>query len=158
MLFGGNIPNHINGFEDIQLPIELKINLANKKFIKPTPIQAQTIPIVLSGIDLVSIAETGSGKTLAFLIPSLLHVKKNIPRLFLSSSILNANSANNNQNNIRKYNCPTCLIISPTRELAKQTFTLYESLSKGLRINCNLFTGGLNKSYQIKSMKWSNNL
>lgn len=43
-------------------------------FDKPTPIQAQAIPAVMSGRDLIGIAKTGSGKTLAFLIPMFRHV------------------------------------------------------------------------------------
>lgn len=41
---------------------------------KPTPIQAQAIPAILSGLDVIGIAKTGSGKTLAFLIPMLRHI------------------------------------------------------------------------------------
>ena len=45
------------------------------QFEKPTPIQAQAIPAVMSGRDLIGIAKTGSGKTLAFLIPMFRHVQ-----------------------------------------------------------------------------------
>lgn len=41
---------------------------------KPTPIQAQAIPCIMSGKDLIGIAKTGSGKTLAFLLPMLRHI------------------------------------------------------------------------------------
>ncbi len=44
------------------------------KFTKPTPIQAQAIPVIMSGRDMIGIAKTGSGKTLAFLIPMFRHV------------------------------------------------------------------------------------
>ena len=43
-------------------------------FEKPTPIQAQAIPAIMSGRDLIGIAKTGSGKTLAFLLPMFRHV------------------------------------------------------------------------------------
>jgi ATP-dependent RNA helicase DDX46/PRP5 len=45
------------------------------QYESPSPIQAQAIPAILSGRDLVSIAKTGSGKTLAFLLPLLKHVR-----------------------------------------------------------------------------------
>jgi ATP-dependent RNA helicase DDX46/PRP5 len=44
------------------------------KFEKPTPIQAQAVPAIMSGRDLIGIARTGSGKTLAFLLPLFRHV------------------------------------------------------------------------------------
>lgn len=43
-------------------------------YLKPTPIQAQAIPAILSGRDVIGIAKTGSGKTLAFLIPMFRHI------------------------------------------------------------------------------------
>ena len=49
-------------------------NLAKKGFTEPSPIQAQAIPAVMSGKDLIGIAKTGSGKTLAFLIPMFRHI------------------------------------------------------------------------------------
>ncbi|CAF4555686.1 unnamed protein product, partial [Rotaria magnacalcarata] len=42
-------------------------------YIRPTPIQSQAWPILLSGQDLVGIAQTGSGKTLSFILPALIH-------------------------------------------------------------------------------------
>ena len=44
------------------------------KFEKPTPIQSQAIPAIMSGRDLIGIAKTGSGKTLAFLLPMFRHI------------------------------------------------------------------------------------
>jgi ATP-dependent RNA helicase DDX46/PRP5 len=46
---------------------------------KPTPIQAQALPIILSGRDMIGIAKTGSGKTLAFLLPLFRHIKDQPP-------------------------------------------------------------------------------
>ena len=46
---------------------------------KPTPIQAQAIPVVMSGRDMIGIAKTGSGKTLAFLLPMFRHVQDQPP-------------------------------------------------------------------------------
>ena len=50
------------------------IFLLRNCFEKPTPIQAQGIPAIMSGHDLIGIAKTGSGKTLAFLIPMFRHI------------------------------------------------------------------------------------
>lgn len=49
-----------------------KIQEAN--FLEPTPIQAQSWPLTLSGFDVVGLAETGSGKTLAYLLPGVVHL------------------------------------------------------------------------------------
>ena len=46
---------------------------------RPTPIQAQAIPVVMSGRDMIGIAKTGSGKTLAFLLPMFRHVQDQPP-------------------------------------------------------------------------------
>ena len=50
-----------------------------QNFEKPTPIQAQAIPAIMSGRDLIGIAKTGSGKTLAFLIPMFRHIMDQPP-------------------------------------------------------------------------------
>ena len=72
----------------------------------PTPIQAQALPIALSGNNMVGIGQTGSGKTLAFLLPAFLHIQK-----------LRAGGAGNVENTKEG---PKVVILAPTRELAKQ--------------------------------------
>ena len=46
----------------------------NAGFVEPTPIQAQSFPICLSGFDMIGLAETGSGKTLAYMLPAIIHM------------------------------------------------------------------------------------
>ena len=58
-------------FTDLGLSPSLLSALAAKNYSVPTPIQAQAIPIVLQGRDLLGIAQTGTGKTAAFMLPSL---------------------------------------------------------------------------------------
>jgi len=91
-------------FENSGLPEKLLAKL-NRDFTSPTPIQAQGIPIALSGKNLVGIGQTGSGKTLAFLLPAFLHIMKNKKEDPKYSD---------------HYNGPRALILAPTRELAKQ--------------------------------------
>jgi ATP-dependent RNA helicase DDX46/PRP5 len=53
--------------------------IEKNNFQKPFPIQAQSIPMILSGRDVIGIAETGSGKTFAYLLPMLKHVSSQRP-------------------------------------------------------------------------------
>ncbi|GFH31889.1 DEAD box RNA helicase CiRH51, partial [Haematococcus lacustris] len=67
---------------------------------RPTAIQAQALPAVLSGRDVLGIAKTGSGKTAAFLLPMLVHIM--------------------DQAELVKGTGPIGLVVAPTRELAEQ--------------------------------------
>jgi ATP-dependent RNA helicase DDX46/PRP5 len=62
------------GFSDTILSV-----IEKNQFEKPFPIQAQSIPMILSGRDVIGIAETGSGKTFAYLLPMLKHVAAQRP-------------------------------------------------------------------------------
>lgn len=80
------------------------------KFSKPTPVQAQSWPLLLQGNDLIGLAETGSGKTLAFLIPLIVHVldqMKSIKKIKERKHPLKSKG-------------PMAIILAPTRELALQ--------------------------------------
>ncbi len=69
-------------------------------FDTPMPIQAQALPIIMSGRDCIGIAETGSGKTLAFVLPMLRHIKDQPP--------------------LQQGDGPIALVVAPTRELVQQ--------------------------------------
>ena len=71
---GVGCPPPIRKFADMRLPAGLLAALEHKKIQRPTQIQMQGIPAVLSGRDLIGIAFTGSGKTMVFLIPMLMRV------------------------------------------------------------------------------------
>lgn len=91
-------------FTELGLITPLLARLAELKYQQPTPIQAQTIPSVLAGRDLIAGANTGSGKTATFALPMLQKLRANISSSSKSS----------------KGNYVTGLILVPTRELAKQ--------------------------------------
>ncbi|MBA6349003.1 DEAD/DEAH box helicase [Colwellia sp. BRX8-9] len=95
-------------FTELGLIPPLLARLTELKYLQPTPIQAQAIPSVLAGRDLIAGANTGSGKTATFALPLLQHI-------FLQ---LSADTASNGKSN--KGNYVTGLILVPTRELAKQ--------------------------------------
>jgi ATP-dependent RNA helicase DeaD len=93
----------LENFKELALPIQLEKALLAMKFEVPTPVQAQSIPVVLSGRDLVACAQTGTGKTAAFAIP------------ILANLLLNKES--------------TALVLVPTRELAVQVTKVFRELS-----------------------------
>lgn len=111
----GAKPTH--AFSDFLISDKLKGNIARRGYTTPTPIQDQAIPPILTGRDVVGIANTGTGKTGAFLIP-LIH-KAGLERSF------------------------KVLIITPTRELAVQIRDELQDFSQGLNIDSVLCIGGV---------------
>jgi ATP-dependent RNA helicase DDX46/PRP5 len=103
-------PAPIERWEQAGLSTKVLSTLQSLRFEKPTRIQAQTIPAILSGLDVIGIAKTGSGKTLAFVLPLIRHVIDQRPLAFGEG--------------------PIALILTPTRELALQ---IYEQLGIFLR-------------------------
>ncbi len=101
-------------FETLGLAPELTRALADVGYTIPTPIQAEAIPLILAGHDLMGGAQTGTGKTAAFALP-LLHRLAQAPT----------------QRGPRK---PRALILAPTRELAVQVHDSLRDYSKYLRI------------------------
>ncbi|GFW90099.1 hypothetical protein TNCV_3485511 [Trichonephila clavipes] len=70
-----SIPNPITTFKEAFQPYpELLEELRNQGFSSPSPIQCQAWPIIMSGLDMIGIAQTGTGKTIAFLFPALIHI------------------------------------------------------------------------------------
>jgi ATP-dependent RNA helicase RhlE len=95
----------------------------------PTPIQAQAIPQVFNGRDVMGLAQTGTGKTAAFVLP-----------------ILNRLVGN-------KYGCVRALIIAPTRELAEQIHQAIETLGWKTRLRSVAVYGGVGINPQIQKLK-----
>ncbi|KAL0420134.1 UNVERIFIED_CONTAM: DEAD-box ATP-dependent RNA helicase 24 [Sesamum radiatum] len=71
---GFDVPRPIKTFEDCGFSMELMKAIAKQAYEKPTPIQCQALPIVLSGRDIIGIAKTGSGKTASFVLPMVVHI------------------------------------------------------------------------------------
>ena len=99
----------------------------------PTPIQQQAIPAMLSGRDLIGIAQTGTGKTAAFLLP-LLH------------QLLERRKAKDARRT-------STLILAPTRELAYQIADSVKTLSASLKLSYLVVCGGERYDHQIRSLK-----
>ncbi|GFN75285.1 ATP-dependent RNA helicase ddx41 [Plakobranchus ocellatus] len=101
---GEDLPPPIRSFEAMKFPQPIIDSLKKKGIEKPSPIQIQGIPTVLSGRDMIGIAFTGSGKTLVFTLPIVMFCIEQEKRLPFV-----------------KKEGPYGLIICPSRELAKQT-------------------------------------
>jgi ATP-dependent RNA helicase RhlE len=116
-------------FDDFAIHEALKANLAAKGYVTPSPIQDQTIPMALTGKDIIGIASTGTGKTAAFAIPILQR---------LTSEPGSA-----------------ALIIAPTRELAEQIEQECRSLGKGSGLFGTLLIGGTGMGTQLRDLTLS---
>ncbi|XP_050398804.1 probable ATP-dependent RNA helicase DDX41 isoform X1 [Patella vulgata] len=139
---GDNIPPPIKSFREMKFPKPVLVGLKKKGISRPTPIQVQGIPAVLSGRDMIGIAFTGSGKTLVFTLPIImfaLEQEKKLPFM--------------------KGEGPYGLIICPSRELAKQTYEIINYHIKNLEndgyptLRTALCIGGLAIKEQLDVIK-----
>ena len=122
----------MTSFHDFTLNDAIKRALAEEKYLTPTPIQTQTIPTVLSGRDVIGIAQTGTGKTAAFALPILHRLAAN-PRPPLRKSC-------------------RILVLSPTRELSGQILDSFHTYGRHLRIKATLAIGGVSMGAQVRAL------
>ncbi len=122
----------MTSFHEFKLNDAITRALAEEKYLTPTPIQAQTIPTVMSGRDLIGVAQTGTGKTAAFALP-ILH------RL-----------AANARPPVRK-SCRV-LVLSPTRELSGQILESFRAYGRHLHIKGALVIGGVPMGGQVRAL------
>ena len=118
-------------FSELNLAPALLTALQEENYHTPTAIQAQTIPLILAGADVMGSAQTGTGKTAAFVLP-LLHN-------LLSAEVLP--------------DAVKVLILTPTRELAQQVFASVERYAAHTEIKAALAYGGASIGPQIKAIK-----
>jgi ATP-dependent RNA helicase RhlE len=119
-------------FTDLPLVAPLLASLKDAGYETPTPIQAQAIPLILEGHDLLGVAQTGTGKTAAFCLPILQLLAKNHIR--------------------REPKCPRTLILTPTRELAIQIHQNLETYSKHLKMKHAVVYGGVGQGSQVRDL------
>jgi ATP-dependent RNA helicase RhlE len=121
-------------FADLNLAQPLMRAIADAGYTTPTPVQAQAIPLVLAGGDLLAGAQTGTGKTAGFTLP-ILHR-------------LSAKPAAN-----PRPGRPRCLILTPTRELAAQVEESVQTYGKYLPLKSMVMFGGVNINPQMKALR-----
>ena len=121
-------------FEDLNIIEPILKALKAEGYTQPTPIQEQSIPILLRGKDLLGCAQTGTGKTAAFAVPILQHIYNNIK--FSKGD--------------RKIKA---LIVTPTRELAIQISDSFTSYGKFTGIKNNVIFGGVKQHAQTVALR-----
>ena len=115
-------------FNDLKLDPKVLNTVIKAGYQVPTPIQAKAIPKVLEGKDVLGIAQTGTGKTASFALP-------------IVSLLLKGRA---------KARMPRCLVVCPTRELAAQVATEFDTHSQYTKISKALLIGGVSFGDQEK--------
>ncbi|KAK6618386.1 ATP-dependent RNA helicase ddx42 [Polyplax serrata] len=116
------------GFDDAMMKV-----IRKSEYTTPTPIQAQAVPVALSGRDIIGIAKTGSGKTAAFVWPMLVHIM--------------------DQKELMPGDGPIGLILAPTRELSQQIYAEAKKFGKVYNLQVVCCYGGGSKWEQSKALE-----
>ncbi|MFW5852122.1 MAG: DEAD/DEAH box helicase [Bacteroidota bacterium] len=120
-------------FESLPLIKPIAKSLHEEGYVNPTPIQAEAIPIILEGSDILGCAQTGTGKTAAFAIPII--------------QLLAQRPQEQKKKSIRS------LILTPTRELAIQIDESFKTYGKYTHIESTVIFGGVNQLSQTKRLR-----
>ncbi|MCE2675330.1 MAG: DEAD/DEAH box helicase [Sediminibacterium sp.] len=120
-------------FQTLGLIEPLLKAIQEEGYTTPTPIQAESIPIVLQGKDLLGCAQTGTGKTAAFTLPIL--------------QLLVKSKTQERRKKIRS------LIVTPTRELAIQIGESFNAYGRHTGLNCTVIFGGVGQGPQVTALK-----
>ncbi len=119
-------------FDQLNLSAPLLQAISEQGYTKPTPVQEQSIPVILSGKDILAGAQTGTGKTAGFALPllELLH-RQSLPK---------------------KPRLIRALILTPTRELANQVYESFNTYGKHIPLFADVVFGGVSIHSQIKRL------
>lgn len=130
---GANVPKPIVKWSQGGFGTQILDVIREQKFEKPTSIQAQALPAIMSGRDVIGVAKTGSGKTMAFILPMFRHIKDQRPLSNLEG--------------------PIGVILAPTRELAVQIHRDCKPYLKALNLRAVCCYGGAPIKDQIAELK-----
>lgn len=119
---------YMKTFQDFDLPKSLQKALDQMSFVTPTPIQAKSFSVILSGRDMMGIAQTGTGKTFAYLLPILKQWK------------------------FQKTDTPRVVILVPTRELVVQVVEEINKLTEYMSVRSLGIYGGVNINTQRQKL------
>ena len=127
------INSSMQNFNELSLDPTILKNLDEAGYVTPTPIQAQSIPPLVEGKDLLGIAQTGTGKTAAFTLPMLEKLKGRNFSLTPKE--------------------PRSLILAPTRELASQIKEQIDKYGKDLKLKSFVIFGGVGQANQVNALR-----
>ena len=130
---GVNVPKPVQKWSQCGLGVQTLDVIDKLGYESTTSIQAQAIPAIMSGRDVIGVAKTGSGKTIAFLIPMFRHIKDQRPLANMEG--------------------PVGLIMTPTRELATQIHKDCKPFLKALNLRAVCAYGGAPIKDQIADLK-----
>ncbi|KAL6191419.1 hypothetical protein ACLB2K_037810 [Fragaria x ananassa] len=130
---GKDVPKPIKTWPQTGLTTKTLEVIKKLNFEKPLPIQAQALPVIMSGRDCIGIGKTGSGKTLAYVLPMLRRMKDQAPAVSGDG--------------------PVVLIMAPTRELVQQIHSDIKKFSKVLGLRCVPVYGGDDVAQKIGELK-----
>jgi ATP-dependent RNA helicase DDX46/PRP5 len=130
---GTDVPKPIQTWHQGGFGTQILDVIQDLKFTSPTPIQAQALPAIMSGRDVIGVAKTGSGKTMAYILPMFRHIKDQRP--------------------IEPLDGPIGLILAPTRELATQIHRDCKPFVKALNLTAVCAYGGAPIKDQIADFK-----
>ena len=131
---GKDCPRPIRSWTQAGLHVHILEMVINKLgYSRPMPIQAQAIPAITKGRDVIGIAKTGSGKTMAFVLPMLRHI--------------------NDQPPLRDGDGPVALIMAPTRELVQQISKDVRRFTRVMKMDVVSVFGGSGVANQISELR-----
>ncbi|MBT4446666.1 DEAD/DEAH box helicase [archaeon] len=116
-------------FKELDLQPAIQKALVKLGYVTPTPIQAQSIPSLLEGKDLIGIAQTGTGKTASFTLPILNEMSEKYPRKVRT------------------------LVLAPTRELAAQIGESFSKYGEFLKFKHTVIFGGVRQGKQVQALR-----
>jgi len=133
LLAAEGTPPSAPSFSDLGLSAALAATLEDEGYTRPTPIQAQAIPPLLEGRDLLGVAQTGTGKTAAFALPLIERLLARPERPAPGR--------------------PRALVLTPTRELAAQVVSRFDAYGRGTPLRHTVVFGGVGQSPQVRALR-----
>lgn len=130
---GKNVPKPVQKWSQCGLSLPILDTVEGLGYDKPTPIQMQALPVIMSGRDVIGVAKTGSGKTMAFVLPMLRHIMDQKP--------------------VSGDDGPIAVIMTPTRELCTQIHADLLPFTKVLKLRAVAAYGGNAIKDQIAELK-----
>ena len=135
-VFSGSMTQKVfklSSFAELGLAQEINRAIRDSGYTEPTPIQAQMVPLISQGMDVIGLSQTGTGKTAAFVLPML-------------------NNLANSKKRARRGAC-SVLILSPTRELTNQIADTVRRYGKYVNYTQAIIVGGVSYPPQIRALR-----